>query len=115
MLGANGEARYVATIGGHPVGIPMKPKFIAARIRLGPGDTLVLYTDGLTEARINNGTERYDDHGALLAFATAHAPTTASAIVVAIQSLLDGFGSGVEDDAAVLALGVTAVGGYPSN
>jgi sigma-B regulation protein RsbU (phosphoserine phosphatase) len=93
----------------------MKPKFIAARIRLGPGDTLVLYTDGLTEARTGNGTERYDDHGALLKFATAHAPTTASAIVAAIQSLLDGFGSGVEDDAAVLALGVPAVGGYPSN
>jgi sigma-B regulation protein RsbU (phosphoserine phosphatase) len=110
VLGANGEARYAATIGGHPVGIPMTPKFIAARIRLAPGDTLVLYTDGLTEARINNGTERYDDHGALLKFAAAHAPTTASAIVAAIQSLLDGFGSGVEDDAAVLALGVPACG-----
>lgn len=115
VLGANGEARYADTIGGHPVGIPMKPKFIAARIRLGPGDTLVLYTDGLTEARTGNGTGRYDDHGALLKFAAAYAPTTASAIVAAIQSLLAGFGSGVEDDAAVLALSVPAVGGYPSN
>jgi sigma-B regulation protein RsbU (phosphoserine phosphatase) len=115
VLGANGEARYVDTIGGHPVGIPMTPKFTAARIRLGQGDTLLLYTDGLTEARISNGTGRYDDHGALLKFAAAHAPTTASAIVAAIQSLLDGFGAGVEDDAAVLALGVPAVGGYPSN
>jgi sigma-B regulation protein RsbU (phosphoserine phosphatase) len=115
ILGADGGARYADTIGGHPVGIPMEPTFIAARIRLGPGDTLVFYTDGLTEARIGDGAERYDDHGALLKFAAAHAPITASGIVAAIQSLLDSFGSGVEDDAAVLALGVPAVGGYPSN
>ena len=106
LLGADGEAHYADTIGGHPVGIPMEPRFLAARIRLGPGDTLVLYTDGLTEARIGSGAERYDYHGALLEFAAAQAPTTASEIVEAIQSLLDSFGSGVEDDVAVLALGV---------
>jgi phosphoserine phosphatase RsbU/P len=106
VLGADGGARYVDTIGGQPVGIPMEPKFAAARIRLTPGDTLVLYTDGLTEARIGDGAERYDYSGALLEFAAAHAPTTASGIVAEIQSLLGGFGSGVEDDVAVLALGV---------
>ena len=53
-----------------------------------------------------SGTERYDYSGALLEFAAAHAPTTASGIVAAIQSLLDSLGSGVEDDVAVLALGV---------
>ncbi|MDT5230216.1 MAG: phosphoserine phosphatase RsbU/P, partial [Mycobacterium sp.] len=106
VLGADGGARYVDTIGGQPVGIPMEPKFAAARIRLTPGDTLVLYTDGLTEARLGAGAGRYDDSGALLEFAAAEAPTTASGIVAAIQSLLDGFGSGVEDDVAVLALGV---------
>lgn len=109
VLSADGEAYYADTIGGHPVGIPMEPRFVAARIRLGPGDTLVLYTDGLTEARVDTGAERYDNYGALLEFAAAHAPTTASEIVVAIQSLLEGFGSGVEDDVAVLALGVPAV------
>ncbi len=106
LLGADGEARYVDIVGGHPVGIPMEPRFIAVQVKLGPGDTLVLYTDGLTEARTGNGAERYDYDGALLKFAAAQAPTTASAIVTAIQSLLDGFGSGVEDDVAVLALGV---------
>jgi phosphoserine phosphatase RsbU/P len=109
VLGADGEARYTDIIGGHPAGIPMQPTFVAARIRLGPGDTLVLYTDGLTEARIGTGTERYDDDGALLEFAAAQAPATASAIVAAIQSLLDGFGAGLEDDVAVLALGVPSV------
>ena len=109
VLGADGEAHYADIVGGHPVGIPMEPRFVAARIRLGPGDTMVLYTDGLTEARVGSGAERYDYHGALLEFAATHAPTTASEIVTAIQSLLDSLGSGVEDDVAVLALGVPAV------
>lgn len=109
VLGADGQARYADTVGGHPVGIPMEPRFVAARIRLGPGDTMVLYTDGLTEARVGSGAERYDYHGALLEFAAAHAPATASEIVAAIQSLLASLGPGVEDDVAVLALGVPAV------
>jgi sigma-B regulation protein RsbU (phosphoserine phosphatase) len=106
VLGADGDAHYVDTVGGHPVGIPMEPTFVAARITLGPGDTLVMYTDGLTEARVGTGAERYDYHGALLEFAAERAPATASAMVTAIQSLLDGFGSGLEDDVAILALGV---------
>jgi phosphoserine phosphatase RsbU/P len=108
LLTAAGDARYADTVGGNPVGIPMEPRFVAAQIRLEPGDTLVLYTDGLTEARVGSGTDRYDYDGALLDFAAEHAPATASAIVAAIQSLLDGFGSGLEDDVAVLALGVPA-------
>lgn len=107
LLGADGETRYVDTIGGNPVGIPMDPRFTAARLRLAPGDTLVLYTDGLTEARTGSGPERYDFCGALLKFAAAQSPTTAAGIVAAIQSLLDGFGAGLEDDVAVLALGAT--------
>jgi sigma-B regulation protein RsbU (phosphoserine phosphatase) len=113
LFGADGGVRYVDIVGGNPVGIPMEPRFIAAQVRLGPGDTLVLYTDGLTEARTSSGAERYDYYGALLEFAAAQAPTTASEIVVAIQSLLDGFGSGLEDDVAVLALGVPP--GKPSD
>jgi sigma-B regulation protein RsbU (phosphoserine phosphatase) len=106
LFGADGEAYYADTIGGNPVGIPMEPKFVAERFRLGPGDTMVLYTDGLTEARTGSGSGRYDYDGALLEFAAAQAPTTAAAIVAAIQSLLDSLGTGVEDDVAVLALGV---------
>ena len=106
LFGADGEAYYADTIGGNPVGIPMEPKFVAERFRLGPGDTLVLYTDGLTEARTGSGSERYDYDGALLEVAAAHTPTTAPAIVAAIQSLLESLGAGVEDDTAVLALSV---------
>jgi phosphoserine phosphatase RsbU/P len=103
---ADGSAYYADTIGGQAVGMTTEPRFVVSRFRLGPGDTLVLYTDGLTEASTGIGHERYDDEGALLHFAKSHSPTTASAIVEAVHRLLDGLGSGVEDDAAVLAMGV---------
>ena len=103
---ADGGAYYVDTTGGQAVGMTAEPRFVANRFRLAPGDTLVLYTDGLTEASTGVGRERYDDEGALLRFAKSHSPTTPSAIVDAVHRLLDGLGAGVEDDTAVLALGV---------
>ncbi|MCV7348812.1 PP2C family protein-serine/threonine phosphatase [Mycobacterium parmense] len=110
-LDADGGAHYVDSVGGHAVGLITQPRFVATRFHLGPGDTLVLYTDGLTEAGTGVGRERFDDRGALLRFAASNAPATASAIVEAVQALLDRLGPGVEDDVAVLALGVPLCAG----
>jgi sigma-B regulation protein RsbU (phosphoserine phosphatase) len=104
---ADGSSYYADSMGGQAVGITAEPHFIACRLRLGPGDTLMLYTDGLTEASTGIGQERYDDEGALLRFARANAPTSASAIVDAARLLLEGLGDGVQDDVAVLAMGVS--------
>jgi phosphoserine phosphatase RsbU/P len=106
LIRADGSASYADTIGGHAVGLSTQPHFVASQFDLTPGDTLVLYTDGLTEASTGVGRQRYDDEGALLRFAQSHSPTTAAGIVGAIHGLLNGLGSGVEDDAAVLALGI---------
>lgn len=106
LLDASGGALYADTIGGQALGITADPHFISSRLSLGPGDTMVLYTDGLTEARTGTGHERFDDHGALLQFAKAHAPATAEDIVDSIHDLLDQLGGRVQDDAAVLAFGV---------
>jgi phosphoserine phosphatase RsbU/P len=108
LIGADGRVRYVHTTGGNAVGILPQPQFVSVRMHLTAGDTLVLYTDGLTEARTGNGSVRYDDHDALLEFAIAHGPATATTIVEAIRLLLGSFGSGLEDDVAVMALGVPA-------
>jgi phosphoserine phosphatase RsbU/P len=105
-LCADGTAYYVDSIGGQAVGLVPDPEFISTRFHLAPGDTLVLYTDGLTEASTGIGHERYDDRGALLHFADLHAPSTASAIVEAVHDLLSGLGAGVQDDVALLAFGV---------
>lgn len=108
VLYADGSAFYADTTGGQAVGITRDPHFVATRLRLSAGDTLVLYTDGLTEASTGVGRERFDDSGALLEFARSHSPTTAPDIVSAITDLLVALGSGVEDDTAVLALSVPA-------
>ena len=108
LLSADGTARYVETPGGQALGIMPDPTFVATRIHLGAGDTLVLYTDGLTEARTGVETARFDDDGALLRFAEAHGPTTARQIVDDIEQLLARLAEGVQDDAAILAIGVPA-------
>ncbi|KUI31868.1 histidine kinase [Mycobacterium sp. IS-1742] len=106
LLRADGSVEKINTEGGQAVGIFANARFASARVHLGAGDTLVMYTDGVTEARIGRGAERFDDHDALMELARAHAPTTATGIVKTLRSLLADLGEGVEDDAAVLALGV---------
>lgn len=106
LIAGDGNAYFADTIGGQAVGMIEDPHIFSSRMHLGPGDTLALYTDGLTEARVGPGVERYDDDGALLRFARRQAPASAAEIVDALRGLLDELGAGVEDDAAVLAFGV---------
>ncbi|MFF7969771.1 SpoIIE family protein phosphatase [Streptomyces sp. NPDC007905] len=108
ILRADGRADFLPTPGGLLVGILPSAPFAAATTVLAPGDTLLLYTDGLTEAR--TGTDRTTLYGdeALLAFAADHAGKPAHAVIQALTSLLDGFGDGLDDDTALLALGVPA-------
>lgn len=106
LLHSDGHTEYVHTPGGQLVGMLPDAQFASTRVHLSPGDTLVLYTDGLTEARTGIGSERYDDRNALLEFAREHSPAAAASIVADVRSLLDSFGAGLQDDVAVLALGV---------
>ena len=105
LIRANATAGYPPIPGGPFIGVLDDAAFTATVIRLGPGDTLLLYTDGLTEARTGPDRDRYGDR-ALRAFAAGLAPATASVTVSAIIALLDGFRDGLDDDVAVLALGV---------
>jgi phosphoserine phosphatase RsbU/P len=110
LLRADGTAEYLPTPGGELVGVLPDAHIATTSVRLVPRDTLLLYTDGLTEARVDTAGGRYGDD-ALLEFAAALAPTTAHAAGAAVSELLDAFGDGVDDDAAILAIGVPAPGG----
>ncbi|WP_254896586.1 PP2C family protein-serine/threonine phosphatase [Amycolatopsis sp. Hca4] len=84
---------------GRLVGVLPELRLRPAAARLTPGDTLVLYTDGLTEAR--------DDDGKF--FETDLAPTLAGLSGLALPDLLEALVAGggryrVGDDAAVLAI-----------
>lgn len=106
VLRADGGTEYLHTPGGLLVGILPQPNFAAVDTTLAPGDTLLLYTDGLTEAR--TGTDRADLFGdeALRDFAAGHAGTSVRGVIEALTGLLAGFGEGLDDDTALLALGV---------
>ncbi|MEU6479079.1 SpoIIE family protein phosphatase [Streptomyces sp. NPDC047017] len=106
VLRAGGRAGFLPTPGGFLVGVLPAAPFTTAETTLGPGDTMVLYTDGLTEARTGPSRASLYGEEALLAFATAHAPASAPEVVSELRGLLEGFGDGLDDDTALLALGV---------
>ena len=104
LLRADGTVAAQPMDGGQVVGVVADAVSRSVALRLDPGDTLLLSTAGLTEARTGRDA-RYDEQP-LLEFLTTLAPTTASDVVAAVRTLLDGFGDGLDDDTAVLALGV---------
>ncbi|WP_307830861.1 SpoIIE family protein phosphatase [Rhodococcus sp. KRD162] len=112
VIRADGTAHYVHMTGGQLVGLLRNARFVSTTVTLNAGDTLMLYTDGLTEARVGRG--RFDDEGALLEFATEHAPTAPAALIDNLQTLLNSFGDGLVDDVALMALGVPPASAVPS-
>jgi sigma-B regulation protein RsbU (phosphoserine phosphatase) len=105
LMRSDGHADYLPTPGGQLIGVLPDADIATTSVRLDPGDTLFLHTDGLTEAHSVGPDGRYGDE-ALLEFARELAPTTARDAVAAIRDLLDTFGTGVDDDTAVLAFNV---------
>ncbi|MFG2539625.1 PP2C family protein-serine/threonine phosphatase [Streptomyces sp. NPDC048511] len=105
---ADGSADFLPTPGGLLVGALPQAPFVATRTDLLPGDTLLLYSDGLTEARTGPERELYGED-ALRAFAAGQPPAGPQALITALGGLLTSFGDGLDDDTALLALGVPAL------
>ncbi|CAM5414179.1 Phosphoserine phosphatase RsbP [Streptomyces tendae] len=101
-----GRAEYLATPGGMLVGALPDAAFTPATAVLGPGDTLLLYTDGLTEARTDPGRTTLYGEERLRDFAARQASTAPGDVIAAVAALLEKLGDGVDDDTALLALGV---------
>ncbi|MEU0227518.1 SpoIIE family protein phosphatase [Streptomyces sp. NPDC006284] len=108
VLRADGTADFLPTPGGLLVGVLPTATFVTATTVLGPGDSLVLYTDGLTEARTGEDRNSLFGDEALLDFAAGHAGESPQAVLHALTGLLDSFGDGLDDDTALLTLGVPA-------
>ncbi|WP_244210773.1 PP2C family protein-serine/threonine phosphatase [Amycolatopsis kentuckyensis] len=109
LIRADGTSAFLPVPGGQLVGALPRARFATEDVFLVPGDTLLLYTDGLTEAR-TQGRVRYSEEQ-LQEDLAGLAPTTASAVITAVIGLLAGFGDGVEDDTALLALSIPLPGG----
>ncbi|KOX02063.1 MULTISPECIES: PP2C family protein-serine/threonine phosphatase [unclassified Streptomyces] len=104
LLRADGRAEYLPTPGGLLIGAFPQASFTTIRTALHPGDTLLLYTDGLTEARTGEKSDLYG-YDALQSFATELAPADPRTVIDALIRLLVSFGDGLDDDTALLALG----------
>lgn len=104
LLRADGRAEYLPTPGGLLIGAFPEASFSTVRTALHPGDTLLLYTDGLTEARAGEKSDLYG-YDALHSFATELAPADPRTVIDALVRLLVSFGDGLDDDTALLALG----------
>lgn len=107
LIRADGTSSLLHLPGGQLVGVLPNARFVTAEVRLAPGDALLLYTDGLTEARVSGAT-RYSEEE-LLDDLRGLAPATARSVIAAVRRLLTELGAGVEDDTALLALSVPAL------
>ncbi|MET7460282.1 GAF domain-containing SpoIIE family protein phosphatase [Nonomuraea sp. NPDC005501] len=104
VVRADGSVEVLHTHGGMLVGLLPEARFAVAGTALGPGDGLLLYTDGLTEARTPAGHMYGEDRLRNLAATLAGQP--AQAVVTRLEETLSAFGPGLTDDTAILSMTV---------
>lgn len=104
LIRADGSCEYLLSQDGTLIGILPASQFPQTDVTLEPGDMLLLYTDGLTEARVDGRRDLYGAT-AVQALAGQYAGTSPNALVEALSDVLAGFGPRLADDTALLALG----------
>lgn len=102
---SDSPVRAVRPAGGMLVGAFPDATFATTRLRLTSGQTLLIYTDGLIEAR--PGGEPFGEHG-LLTFLRPYAGRDADEVISALTGLITSFTPRPKDDTALLALHVPA-------
>jgi sigma-B regulation protein RsbU (phosphoserine phosphatase) len=102
VIGSRGTSRLVAT--GTVAGMFCDSHFGTTRVDLNPGDSLFIYSDGLTEAFSRSDEEYGADR--LMAAARSTADTRPTALIGRVGEDLSGFLDGVPpgDDLTMLAL-----------
>lgn len=101
---ANGETGQLAT-NGTLIGVFANYSIEETRLRLSPGDSLIVYTDGIDEAR--NGSALFGESEVLRLIATAEPSAGAAAIAARIVDAALTFGNGiVSDDLAILVIAI---------
>jgi PAS domain S-box-containing protein len=110
VLHASGEVETAGSPGSL-LGILEDPDISEHAFELGPGDALVLVTDGVTEA---TAVDRATGPGRLAAMLAGHAGADAAAIAEAVErDALESQGGTVRDDVAVLVARALGDGAAP--
>lgn len=124
---ADGHVEPLGTAADPPVGVEAEAAFTEAPVALAPGESLVLYTDGVTEARKRSadeaeGRDRARDAGEELLGEAGLARILSEAGGDDAQSLADAVWEGVQkwtggvttDDSAVVVIRRSAAPAHPS-
>jgi sigma-B regulation protein RsbU (phosphoserine phosphatase) len=98
-----GEVEKIRPKGGMLVGALPDARFTTCHLHLEPGETLLFYTDGLTEARPEGA---FFGEDGLTAFLASRALTTAEQLIGELTGLIAGFDPPPTDDVALLAMTV---------
>jgi serine phosphatase RsbU (regulator of sigma subunit)/anti-sigma regulatory factor (Ser/Thr protein kinase)/putative methionine-R-sulfoxide reductase with GAF domain len=101
VIGSGGGARYLDGVRSRPIGVTAARRYEEATATLEPGETVVLYTDGLVERR-----GRSLDEGLHELTATAGAAAGGSVDEICDHLLQRAVAETVADDIAVLAVSV---------
>ena len=102
LVRASGEVERLAT-GGAVLGVLPESGYEHQRVSVGTGDRLVLFTDGITEAR--NAADEEFGEDRLAALAVAHRGCSAPALQARLAAAVAEFTGGLfQDDATLIVL-----------
>jgi phosphoserine phosphatase RsbU/P len=101
MVYGQGTVRQL-TSGGMPVGLFREAPYTDARVQLAPGDVLVIYSDGVTEALNPAGEEFGEDR--LVALLEAHPGASAADLLARLVEAVQEFAAGAPQHDDVTAL-----------
>ncbi|GLZ53434.1 GAF domain-containing SpoIIE family protein phosphatase [Actinomycetospora sp. NBRC 106378] len=114
-----GRAGMVTALqdGGRVLGLLPEAKVAVESVDLAPGDSLVLFTDGVTESRRQSDRVQFDEDGVATALRSLAADSSADSVAEAVSAAALRHAEGlVQDDTAVLvarALAGTCAGDRP--
>ncbi|RAO54900.1 Non-specific serine/threonine protein kinase [Micromonospora noduli] len=95
-------------VGGMPVGALTAARFAETRVHLDPGDLLLAYTDGVTEARGPRDAAMFGEARLRATLASAAGQPPAALIDRVLRAVDDWLGGQAHDDIAMLAVGASA-------
>jgi sigma-B regulation protein RsbU (phosphoserine phosphatase) len=102
LVRADGQVERLGT-GGPVLGVLAEAEYEQAQIALAPGDRIILFTDGLTEARNADDEEFGEDR--LLAASVEHRACSAPALQARLADAVNRFTGGLlQDDATLIVL-----------
>jgi sigma-B regulation protein RsbU (phosphoserine phosphatase) len=106
LMRADGTTSYQKTTSGPIVGVFPHARYSTTTLTLNPADTLLLYSDGIIEARTGGPDYVFGDDALLNALA-AIAPADPARVIATLTDLLTALGDSVDDDVALMALGIS--------